>query len=118
MSDSAATLPIRLHHDAFGRLVVTLANGQSYSGVVPVRAFPFSAPDQWISLCDESGQEVICLTEVSELDRETRDQLAAELARREFIPRILRILRRGRGRRGQPVVRQDRPGRHQLRAAQ
>ncbi len=93
MSDNAAELPIRLHHDAFGQLVVTLANGQSHSGVVPVRAFPFSAPDQWISLCDESGHEVICLTEVAELDRETRDQLAAELARREFIPRILRVLR-------------------------
>ena len=92
MSDNAAPLPIRLHHDAFGRLVVTLANGQCHSGVVPVRAFPFSAPDQWISLCDDSGHEVLCLTDVAELDHETRDQLAAELARREFIPRILRIL--------------------------
>jgi hypothetical protein len=86
-------LPLRLHHDAFGRLVVTLANGQSHSGVVPVRAFPFSAPEQWISLCDENGHEVICLTDVAELDRKARDQLAAELARREFIPRIQRVLR-------------------------
>jgi hypothetical protein len=93
MSDNAAPLPISLHHDAFGRLVLTLADGQSHSGVVPVRAFPFSAPDQWISLCDESGHEVLCLNDVAELDRETRDQLAAELARREFIPRILRVLR-------------------------
>jgi hypothetical protein len=93
VTDNAATLPIRLNHDAFGRLVVTLADGESHSGVVPVRAFPFSAPDQWISLCDESGHEVICLNDMAELDREARDQLAAELARREFIPRILRVLR-------------------------
>jgi hypothetical protein len=93
VSDNDALLPIRLRHDAFGRLVVTLANGESHTGVVPVRAFPFSAPEQWISLCDESGHEVICLTDFAELDRETRDQLAAELARREFIPRILRVLR-------------------------
>ena len=92
MSDNDV-LPIRLHHDAFGRLVVTLANGQSHSGVVPVRAFPFSAPDQWISLCDESGHEVLCLTDLAEIDPKTREQLAAELARREFIPRILRIMR-------------------------
>jgi len=93
MSDNAAPLPIHLHHDAFGRLVVTLANGQSHSGVVPVRAFPFSAPEQWISLCDESGHEVLCVTDSAELDPKTRDQLAAELARREFIPLILGILR-------------------------
>ena len=92
MSDNAASLPINLHHDAFGRLVVTLANGQSHSGVVPVRAFPFSAPDQWISLCDESGHEVVSLTDLADLDPKTRDQLASELARREFIPQILRIL--------------------------
>ena len=73
MSDHGATVAIRLHDDAFGRLVVTLANGEIHSGVVPVRAFPFS--------------------DMAELDRETRDQLAAELARREFVPRILRILR-------------------------
>ncbi len=93
MNDHGATVAIRLHHDAFGRLVVTLANGEIHSGVVPVRAFPFSAPDQWLSLCDESGHEVFCLNDVAELDRETRDQLAAELARREFVPRVLRILR-------------------------
>jgi len=93
VSDNTAELPFRLHHDALGRLVVTLANGESHSGVVPVRAFPFSAPEQWISLCDESGHEVLCLTDVAELDHETRDQLAAELSRREFIPRILRVLR-------------------------
>jgi hypothetical protein len=89
---SGALVPIRLHHDAFGRLVVTLANGEIHTGVVPVRAFPFSAPDQWISLCDENGHEVFCLNDVAELAPKTRDQLAAELARREFIPRILRIL--------------------------
>ncbi len=72
---------------------MTLANGQSHSGVVPVRAFPFSAPEQWISLCDESGHEVLCVTDSAELDPKTRDQLAAELARREFIPLILGILR-------------------------
>jgi len=28
-----------------------------------VRGFPFSAPEQWISLCDEGGHEVLCLTD-------------------------------------------------------
>jgi hypothetical protein len=93
VKDASAALPIRLHHDAFGRLVVTMPDGQSHSGVVPVHAFPFSAPEQWISLCDETGHEVLCLTDLADVSAETREQLSAELARREFIPRILYILR-------------------------
>jgi hypothetical protein len=93
VNDKGAAAEIRLHHDAFGRLVVTLADGQSHSGVVPVRAFPFSAADQWISLCDETGHEVLCLIDLADLSTETREQLSAELSRREFVPRILRILR-------------------------
>ena len=93
MSDKAAAAAIHLQHDAFGRLVVTLANGQTHSGVVPVRAFPFSAPDQWISLCDETGHEVLCLIDLADLSTETYARLSAELSRREFVPRILRILR-------------------------
>jgi hypothetical protein len=60
-------------------------------GVVPVRGFPFSAPTEWISFCDEHGHEVFCLPDVSQLDSETRAVLEGELARREFIPVIRQI---------------------------
>ena len=85
-------ISLRLHHDRFGHLVAVL-DGQSTSNVVPVRAFPFSAADQWISLCDDKGREIVWLTDIANLDAETRSLLLAELARREFTPRILRILR-------------------------
>jgi hypothetical protein len=82
---------IRLAHDAFGRLVLTLPSGEVHAGVSPVRAFPFSAPTQWISLCDERGHEVLCLAELAALEPEARATLEAELARRELVPVIRRI---------------------------
>jgi hypothetical protein len=82
---------IRLRYDAFGSLVLTLPTGESVSGVVPVHCFPFSAPNECISLCDESGREVYCLPSLAELPDEVRTTLERELAAREFIPLIVRI---------------------------
>jgi len=93
VSETSATASPRLHRDAFGHLVLLTPDGRSTSDVVPVRAFPFSAPDQWISLCDQAGREILCLADLSVLDPQTRELLQAELAQREFIPRIKRILR-------------------------
>jgi hypothetical protein len=93
VNDKASVASLRLYCDAFGHLVLVTPDGQTTSDVVPVRAFPFSAPDQWISLCDQSGREILCLTDLDGLAPETRTLLQAELAQREFIPHILRILR-------------------------
>ena len=82
---------IRLATDPFGHLVLTLPSGQSHAGVVPVRGFPFTAPDEWISFCDERGREVYCLPNLNRLNPETRAALEVDLARREFIPVIRRI---------------------------
>jgi hypothetical protein len=83
---------LRLHLDPFGRLVVTLPGGQSVSGITPVRCFPFSAPNERISLCDERGREVLCVPDLAHLPAEARALLEQELARREFLPRVQRIL--------------------------
>jgi hypothetical protein len=82
---------IALEYDPFGRLVLTTAGGERHAGVVPVRGFPFSAPAACISFCDENGREVFFLPHLDELDRPTRDSLAADLSRREFIPVIRSI---------------------------
>jgi hypothetical protein len=82
---------IRLAHDAFGRLVLTLPSGEVHVGVTPIRAFPFAAADQWISFCDSKGHEVHCVRSLAELDPATRQVLEAELAQREFVPQIRRI---------------------------
>lgn len=61
------------------------------AGVVPVRAFPFSAPSECISFCDDHGHEVFFLAELSSLEAPVRELLEADLTKREFIPVIRTI---------------------------
>jgi hypothetical protein len=82
-----------LHHDAFGRWVLTDAAGRVCSGIVPVRGFPFSAPREGISLVDEAGREVLWLPHLDDLPEDLRRAVEEELARREFVPVIRRVFR-------------------------
>ena len=84
---------IALRNDAFGRLVLTTAEGVEHVGVVPVRCFPFSDPSGAISFCDEAGHEVCSLGSLDSLAAGTRAFLEADLARRELLPVIRRISR-------------------------
>ena len=52
------TSKFELHRDAYGRLVLTTADGQAYDNVSPVRAFPVQAPDDGIALVSTDGKEV------------------------------------------------------------
>jgi hypothetical protein len=88
MSDQAT---YRLSRNAFGRLVFTEANGAVREGVIPVRAFPITAPDHAIALVDQHGHELAWIEQLSDLPDELRAIVAAELATREFIPEIRRI---------------------------
>ena len=81
----------RLSRNAFGRLVFTEANGAVREGVIPVRAFPITAPDRAIALIDQHGHELAWIEQLSDLPDELRAIVAAELATREFIPEIRRI---------------------------
>jgi hypothetical protein len=80
-----------LAYDPFGRLVLSLPDGEVFCPVVPVRAFPFSAPGTCISFCDERGHEVFFLTSLALLSPADRALLEVDLARREFIPAIRSI---------------------------
>lgn len=80
-----------LERDSAGRLIVVDANGQRYVDVEPLRAFPISDPEHWISFCDAQGREVACVPSISQLPSEQRELLQSELTRREFVPVIQRI---------------------------
>jgi len=80
-----------LHHDAAGRLVMLAEDGREYVGVEPVRLFPLSDPDRWISLCAADGHELKCLETLEELPPRARQILAEELRQRSFLPIIHRI---------------------------
>lgn len=78
--------------DAFGRLVFTGQDGRTQNGVVPVRAFPVTAPDQGIALIDPQGHELAWIDHLDELPDVLRVLVEAELSSREFMPEIKCIL--------------------------
>jgi hypothetical protein len=82
----------KLHRDAFGRLVFTHASGEICEGVVLVRAFPISAPDGGFALVDTYGHELAWIEKLSDLPEDYQSLLSAELAGREFMPVISRLL--------------------------
>jgi hypothetical protein len=80
-----------LKRDAFGRLVLTDAEGREHVDVVPVRAFPLAAPDEGLSVLDAEGHELAWLARLSDLPEAQRALVAEALAQREFMPVIERL---------------------------
>ena len=81
-----------LTQDSRGRLQLTLADGTVHEGVVPVRAFPLTAPDECIGLVSSGGHEVLNIERLSTLTEPARSLLTEILAAREFVPKIEAIL--------------------------
>jgi len=81
-----------LSRNESGRLVLTLPNGQVHVGVVPVRAFPMHAPEQFLAFMSTEGKEVVWVDDLTRLPQETLALIAEEIASREMMPVIQRIL--------------------------
>ncbi|RSZ44221.1 MULTISPECIES: DUF1854 domain-containing protein [unclassified Variovorax] len=81
----------QLERDAFGRLVLTDAQGERHAGVVPVRAFPLSAPGHGISLVGGEGRELVWIDSVDQLPMQARTLLEEDLAVRDFAPTLLKL---------------------------
>lgn len=84
---------IDLQRDAAGRLVLTDEEGSRFVGVEPVRSFPLTEPERFISIVDSHAHELLCISDLAELPAETASVIRQELAEREFLPRIERIVR-------------------------
>jgi hypothetical protein len=80
-----------LNQDAFGQLVLTLADGTVHTGVVAVRAFPIHAPDANVSLLSAEGKELLWIEQLSTLAQDQRRLIEQALQGREFMPEILRL---------------------------
>jgi hypothetical protein len=78
--------------DAWGRLVLKMGNGQTYVGVEPVRCFPLSDPLKAIALLDLEGKEILTLPDLDSLNQDARQTLESELAARDFVPVITRVV--------------------------
>lgn len=90
---TASTVPVSaLARNAHGRLVLTLADGTAHEGVVPVRAFPIAAPGEGLSLVGSDGHELAWIDRLADLPAPMRTLIEEDLAVREFVPTIERIL--------------------------
>lgn len=96
MADATTTATeasgFRLARNAFGRLVLTDAEGREHVGVTPVRAFPIAAPQEGLSLVGPDGHELAWVARMDALTPAARALVEEELAAREFMPRIEQLL--------------------------
>ena len=90
--NNAQCLNYQLQRDPFGRLVLTDSEGVRHENVVPVRAFPIASPDQGIALVDPHGHELAWIDRLKDLPDAPRQLVEGELASREFMPEIERII--------------------------
>ena len=81
----------QLERDAFGRLVLIDARGQRHAGVVPVRAFPLSAPGEGLSLVGADGRERLWIDRADALPPALQEILSADLSVRDFAPELLKL---------------------------
>lgn len=91
-STTAVAFPFELSRNPFGRLVMTTAEGGVHEGVVAVRAFPITAPDDGIALVSADGHELGWIERLEDLPAPARAIVEEELAGREFMPEIRRIV--------------------------
>ncbi len=92
MSDGQHHAPFVLERTPFGQLILTNAQGERFAGVLPVRAFPILAPEEGISLLSTEGHEVAWVDRLSDLPPDYQNLIADELAHREFMPVLVRIV--------------------------
>lgn len=81
-----------LERNTAGRLVFHSALAGTHAGVVPVRAFPITAPGEGLSLVNTEGQELVWIENPQRLPSALRSLLEEELASREFLPEIRQIV--------------------------
>ena len=81
-----------LTRNDLGQLTLTMDDGSTHVGIVPVRAYPLSAPDEGLSLMNTDGHEVLWIDRLSALPASWRQLLKAELAVRELTPQVTALL--------------------------
>ena len=81
-----------LTRNDLGQLTLKLDDGMTHVGIVPVRAYPLSAPDEGLSLMNTDGHEVLWIDHLSALPASWRQLLEAELAVRELTPQVTALL--------------------------
>ncbi len=92
-TNGAVPVTLALQRNGHGRLVFTDDQGRQHVGVEPIRAFPLSAPREGVALCDDAGRELLWIARLDDLAHGPRLLLEEELAQREFVPILQRVVR-------------------------
>ena len=82
--------PVRIYRSA-DRSLLAEKEGQQYERVKLVRTFPFSFPDQFISVRSGMGEEIVLLSDLTLLDEDSLRVAQEELCRHYMVPLIQRI---------------------------
>jgi hypothetical protein len=90
--DTTTIIDFRLTRAPSGALVLTTAGGEIHEGVLPVRPFPISAPDEGFSLVTSAGREIAWIDRLADLPADARVLVEEALATREFLPEIRRLV--------------------------
>jgi len=85
------TSTFELTRNSFGKLKFTSGN-ESHENIIPVRAFPLQSPNEHISLVNTEGHEVAWINQLADVSEPVRQLILEELAGREFMPEIQRII--------------------------
>ena len=86
------TWKFQLSRDSWKHLELTDGSGRRYADCTVVPLFPVSTPKEWISILASDGDELACLRDLDSIRQEDRELIEQELAFREFVPQILRVL--------------------------
>lgn len=81
----------QLRESTHGKLALFKGDTLVADPVMPVLAFPFSAPEESISIVDEYSREMAWLDRMDQLDGPSQVVLKDYLAVREYRPVVLRI---------------------------
>ena len=84
--------PYTLERNAWGRLVLTGADGRRSEAVVAVRAFPVQAPEHGVALLDADGHELVWIADLAAVPQPAQGLIREALGEREFMPEICAIL--------------------------
>jgi hypothetical protein len=84
---------IDLQTDEAGRLVLVDEAGNRHVNLKPLRVFPLTEPNFWISLQSAEGVEMACIEDPATLSETARAALTDALAKRDFVP-IIRAIHR------------------------
>ena len=82
---------LKISRNQFAELEAELPDGSVHAPVEPVRTFPLTQPDQYISLLDAEKNELGLIEDIKQLKKVDRTILAEELEKCYFMPKITRI---------------------------